>query len=80
MQNIEIVYTNGGPNSVVKKKDIPAVVQTLREVKRRNRGRLTAKLAFESAKKDRSGVLGKYIFNNVCSNRRCREVVHPAGG
>lgn len=79
MKDIQLVYTNGGPNSVVKKKDIPAVVETLREVKRRNRGRLTAKLAYETAKRNRSSVLGNYIFKDAPAAAAEKWYIQQAG-
>jgi hypothetical protein len=63
--NVQAVFTNSGHNSLVKKKDVDAVVASLREVRKQNRGKLTAKLAYAAAKKDRSGVLGTYIFKDA---------------
>jgi hypothetical protein len=79
MQDIELVFTNSGHHSLVKKKDIPAVVDSLREVKRHNHGRLTAKLAYAAAKKDRNGVLGSYVFKDAPSTAAEKWYIQQAG-
>lgn len=77
--SIEVVFTNSGHHSLVKKKDIPAVVDTLREVKRKNHGRLTAKLAYAAAKKNREGVLGTYIFKDAPAAAAEKWYIQQAG-
>lgn len=61
---VEQFFDNSGHHSLVKKKDIPAIVETLTEVRRKNRGRLTPKITLAAAKANPGSVLASYVFKD----------------
>lgn len=61
---VEQYFDNSGHHSLVKKKDIPAIVETLTEVRRKNRGRLTPKITLAAAKANPRSVLASYVFKD----------------
>lgn len=64
MKNQVEQFFDIGGHSIIKKKDVPAIVETLREVKRKNRGRLTPRTTLAAAKADPKGLLASYVLKD----------------
>lgn len=76
---VEQFFDNSGHHSLVKKKDIPAIVEILTAVRRQNHGRLTAKLTLAAAKANPRSVLAAYVFKDNTGEAAAKWYLQQAG-